>query len=72
MSPRAVEVEVILLDVLAVVPFAVVDAEQPLLQDGVLAVPQGQCEAELLEVVGDCSQTVLAPAVRARAWSCMK
>ena len=61
---RAVEVEVVLLDVLAVVAFAVREPEEPLLQDRVLAVPQGEGEAELLLVVGDPAQAVLAPAIR--------
>ena len=61
---RAVEVEVVLLDVLAVVAFAVREPEEPLLQDRVLAVPQGEGEAEVLLVVGDPSQAVLAPAIR--------
>jgi hypothetical protein len=39
MRGRGVEVVVQLLDVLAVVPFAVGQPEQPLLQDGVAAVP---------------------------------
>ena len=64
---RAVEVEVVLLDVLAVVALAVGQAEQPLLEDRVLAVPQRQREAEPLLVVGDAGQAVLAPAVGARA-----
>ena len=64
---RAVEVEVVLLDVLAVVALAVGQAEQPLLEDRVLAVPEGQREAEPLLVVGDAGQAVLAPAIGARA-----
>src|SRR5262249_24496587 len=64
---RAVEVEVVVLDVLAVVALAVGQPEQPLLEDGVLAVPQGQGEAEALPVVGDAGQPVLAPAVGAGA-----
>src|SRR6185369_14339081 len=63
-SRRAVEVEVVLLDVLAVVAFAVREPEEPLLQDRVLAVPQRQSEAEPLLVVGKTRQTVLAPAIR--------
>src|SRR5262249_21148447 len=42
-------------------------AEHPLLEDRVPAVPQRQREAEALLVVGDAGQPVLAPAVRARA-----
>jgi len=43
---RAVEVEVVLFHILAVVPFAVGQSEEPLFEDGVLPVPQGQAEAE--------------------------
>ena len=39
-------------------------AHRPLLQDGVLAVPQRKGEAEVLLVVGDPAQAVLAPAIR--------
>ena len=67
MRRRRVEVEVVLLDVLAVVAFAVGQAEQPLLEDRVLAVPQRDGEAELLLVVGDAGEAVFAPAVGARA-----
>ena len=64
---RAVEVEVVLLDVLAVVALAVGQAEQPLLEDRVLAVPEREREAEPLLVVGDAGEAVLAPAIGARA-----
>src|SRR4029078_1474749 len=64
---RGVEVEVVLLGVLAVVALAVGEAEDPLLEDGVPLVPQGEREAEPLFVVGDPAQAVLAPAVRAGA-----
>ena len=65
MRRRAVEVEVVLLDVFAVVALAVGQPEQPLLQDRILAVPKRQREAEQLVVVGDSGQPVLAPAVGA-------
>ena len=64
---RRVEVEVALLYVLAVVPFAVGQAEQPLLEDRILAVPERERETEKLVIVGNASQAVLAPAVRSRA-----
>src|SRR3989442_15037093 len=64
---RRVEVEVVLLDVLAVVPLAVGQSEQPLLEDRVATVPERQCEAQSLLVVGDACEAVLAPSVRARA-----
>ena len=41
---RAVEVEVVLLHILAVVAFAVGESEEPLLEDRVLAVPEGQAK----------------------------
>src|SRR5260370_1867761 len=67
MGGRAVEVEVVFLDILAVVAFAVGQAEQPLLQNGVLAIPEGQRETESLMIVGNAGDTVLAPAIGARA-----
>jgi len=39
MSRRAVEVEIVFLDVLAVIALAVGQAEQALLENGVVAVP---------------------------------
>src|SRR5262249_37642731 len=56
-----------LLDVLAVIAFAVGQPEQAFLQDGVLAVPEGQREAEPLLVVGNAGQAVFAPAIGAGA-----
>ena len=60
---RRVQVVVALLDVLAVVAFAVGQAEQPLLQDRVVAVPQRQGETQDLLIVADAVQAVLTPAV---------
>ena len=50
---RAVEVEVVLLDILAVVRLAVGEPEQALLQDRVALVPQRQRKAQPLLVVAD-------------------
>jgi hypothetical protein len=61
----AVEVEVVLLHVFAVVALAVGQAEEALLEDRVLPVPEGDREAELLLVVGEPGQTVFPPAVGA-------
>jgi len=70
---RAVEVKVVLFDVFAVIRLAVRESEQALLEDRVLAVPQGQAEAEVLLVIGNAGDAVLAPAVGARAgWSWVK
>jgi hypothetical protein len=62
-----VEVEVVLLDVLAVIAFGAREAEQALLQDGIGFVPQSEREAQPLLVVGDAGNPVLAPAIGARA-----
>ena len=64
---RAVEVVVVLLDVLAVVALAIGEAEETLLDDRVAPVPQRQRKAQPLLVVGDAGQAVLAPAVDARS-----
>ena len=64
---RAVEVEVVFLDVLAVIAFGVGEAEEPLLQDRVLPVPERQREAEPLLAVGDSRDPILAPAIGPRA-----
>src|SRR5207249_6973177 len=64
---RRVEVEVVLLDVLAVVALAAGQPEQALLEDRVAPVPQRQREAQPAVIVGDSGDAVLAPAVRARA-----
>ena len=63
---RGVEIEVVLLDVLAVVPFGVAQAEEPLLQDRILAVPERQRETQPLLQVGEAGEPVLAPVIRAR------
>src|SRR6185295_877040 len=62
-----VEVVVELLHVLAVVSLLAREAEEALLQDRVLPVPQRHRETELLLPVGDPRDAVLVPAVRARA-----
>ena len=64
---RGVEVEVVLLDVFAVVALGPREAEEPLLQDGVPPIPEREGEAEALVVVRDPQEAVLTPAVRARA-----
>src|SRR5205085_517508 len=63
---RGVEVEVILLDVFAVVALVAGQAEQALLEDRVLLVPERQREAQALMVVRDAGQAVLAPAIGPR------
>src|SRR5580698_2347577 len=66
MRRRAVEVEVVLLDVLAVVSLRVGQPEEALLEDRVAPVPEREREAERLAVVGDTGDPVLAPPVGER------
>ena len=63
---RAIEVEVVLLHILAVVALAVGEPEQALLEDRVALVPQRQREAQQLPVVAQSAEPVLAPPVGAR------
>ena len=64
---RRVEIEVVLLDVLAVVALAVGQTKQPFLEDGVLAVPERDGETEDLLVVGDAGEAVFSPSIGSRA-----
>ena len=62
-----VEVEVVLLDVLAVVALVAGQAEQALLEDRVAPVPQREREADPLVAVADAGEAVLVPAIGARS-----
>ena len=64
---RGVEIVVQLLDVLAVIPFRIRQAEQPLLENRIVTVPQGQRQAEPLLIVAEARQAVFAPAIGAAA-----
>ena len=63
MRRRAVEIEVILLDVLAVVAFVAGQAEEALLQDRIAPVPQSERKADLLMAIADAGDAVLIPAI---------
>ena len=64
---RAIQIEVVLLDVLAVIAFVARQAERALLEDGVLPVPESQREADGLVAVADPGKPVLVPSIRAGA-----
>ena len=64
---RGIEVIIELLDVLAMVALGIGEAEEAFLEDGVLAVPEREREAEMLPVVAEAGEAVLAPAIRAAA-----
>ena len=67
MARRRVEVPPVLLGVLAVVALVAREAEDPLLQDRVAAVPEREAEAEALLDVAEPGEPVLSPSVCARA-----
>src|SRR6185503_6528672 len=64
---RAVEIEVVLLDVLAVIPLRPRQAEEALLDRLVASVPQRQREADVLVAIADPGDAVFVPAIGARA-----
>src|SRR5262249_25106516 len=63
----AIEVEIVLLDVLTMVTFGVGQAEKTLLDDRVLFIPEGQGKAESLPVIAKAGKTVFPPLIGARA-----
>src|SRR6266571_907894 len=65
MRRRAVEVEIIFFDVLAVVALAVGQTEESLLQNGVFPVPEGERKTDPLLVVADACHAILAPTIGA-------
>ena len=65
MGRRTVQVVIIFLDVFAVIALAVGQAERPLLQDRILAVPQDQRKTQPLVIVTETGETILAPVIGA-------
>ena len=67
MGWRRVEVEVVLLHILAVVSFISGQPEQAFFEDRVVFIPEGKRKAKQLMAVGDAGNSVFVPAVSARA-----
>src|SRR5215472_13119880 len=67
MRRRGVEVVIILFDVFAVIPLIASQAEQALFQDRIPAIPKRKGQTQALVIVGDAGDTILGPAVSARA-----
>src|SRR5262249_26527712 len=63
----AVDVEVILLHIFAVIALTIRQTEQALFEDGIAAIPKSDREAKLLLVIRDARQSVFSPAIGARA-----
>src|SRR5215471_18308803 len=67
MGRSAVDIEVILFDILPVIALRIGQPKQPLLYDRVLAVPHGDRKAQALMIITDPGKPILAPVIRARA-----
>src|SRR3974390_2710177 len=63
MRRRAIQVEVILLNILPVISLAVAQPEQALLEDRIASVPERHRETKQLAVIGDAGKPVLTPSV---------
>src|SRR5215813_238840 len=64
---RRIEVKVLLLHVLAVIALIGREAEQALLEERILAVPESESKTEPALAIRDAQQAVLTPAVSAAA-----
>src|SRR5438270_13664211 len=67
MGRRRIEIEPVLLGVLAVIALAPGQPEDALLQDRVAFVPEGERQAHSLLAIADPAQAVFVPAIDARA-----
>src|SRR6266511_704103 len=67
-----IEVEVVFLDVLAAIALRAGQPERALLEERITSVPQCQCQAQKLVLVGNAAEAVLAPAIGARAGLVMR
>ena len=67
MRRRIVEVIVQFLNVFAVVAFVARQPEQPLFQDRVFPIPEGNGEAQPLFLIGNTRDAIFAPAVGPRS-----
>ena len=59
MSRGGIQIEVFLLNVLTMIAFVTVDAEQPFFQNRIASIPERQRETQAALTVGDTQQTVL-------------
>jgi hypothetical protein len=67
MRRRGVEIEVVLLHILAVIPFVSVESEEALLENWIAAIPECQTEADKLMAIADSGDAILSPAISPRA-----
>jgi hypothetical protein len=67
MRGRAVEVEVVLFDIFAVVGLAIHKAERAFSDDGVFAIPQSHAKTRQLLLIADAGKTILTPVICTRS-----
>ncbi len=67
MRGRRIQIKIMLLHVLAVITLGVAEAEQPLLQNRIGAVPQGERQTHQLFRVAEAGDAILAPPIGAAA-----
>ena len=53
----------ILLQVFSMISLRIGQAEKPLLEDGIMAIPKGRREAEATVAIANAEQTILSPAI---------
>src|SRR6266567_2866956 len=66
-SGGAIQIKVIFFDVFPMIALTVCEAEHPFLQNGILAVPHSQSEAQQLFVIADTGQAVFTPVIGSRS-----
>src|SRR5438045_7850204 len=72
MGRCGIKVEIVLLDILAVITLITAQAEQSLFENRVVAIPECDGEADGLVAVADARDTVLSPAVGSRPGMIMR
>src|SRR5215510_985096 len=66
MRRRAIDIEVVLFNVFTVIAFTSGETKQPLLENGIFSIPQGERKADQLMPVGNTGDAVFIPAVCSR------
>src|SRR5579884_4025370 len=63
MSGGVIKIVIIFFDILAVIALLSVEAEESLFQNGIVSVPEGRSEADILVAVTEAGDAVFPPAV---------
>ena len=63
MAGKTIQVEIILFDILPVIPLGTAQTKQALFQVRVGFIPQGNPQTNILQTVAESSQTVFVPSI---------